>query len=133
MRINLIGQIGNSSPGLPTVAGIRQPFDGGGPAGHSRSSARHVSKRSAHSPQCPRRQNGKAEAPPEPALWPALARHVWSRFRGDVYLDRANILSYDKHPGLNPQGQLRITEGVDIVANDVTVRPESGAHRARLG
>jgi hypothetical protein len=57
----------------------------------------------------------------------ALARQEWNRFRGDVYLDRANILSYHKHPGLNSQGQLRMTEGVDIVANDVAVRPASGA------
>lgn len=57
----------------------------------------------------------------------ALARHEWSRLRGDVYLDRANILSYHKHPRLNPQGQLRIAEGADIVANDVAVRPGSGA------
>jgi len=52
----------------------------------------------------------------------ALARQEWNRFRGDVYQDRANILSYHKHPGLNSQGQLRITEGVDIVANGIGVR-----------
>ena len=58
----------------------------------------------------------------------ALARQEWSRLRNDVYLDRLNILSYHKHPGVNPQGQLRITEGIDIIANDVAVRPVSGAN-----
>jgi hypothetical protein len=56
----------------------------------------------------------------------ALAREGWSRFRGDVYLDRANILSYHKYPRLSPRGALRIAEGVDIVANDIAVRLGSG-------
>jgi hypothetical protein len=76
-------------------------------------------------PNALRDKRAKLKPLPSQLYGLALARQEWSRFRGDVYLDRANILSYHKHLRLNPQGQLRMTEGVDIVANDVAVRSGS--------
>jgi hypothetical protein len=77
-------------------------------------------------PNALRDKMAKLEPLPSQLYGLALARQEWNRFRGDIYLDRANILSYHKHPRLNPQGQLRIAEGIDIVANDVAVRLGSG-------
>lgn len=57
----------------------------------------------------------------------ALVRRAWSRFRGDVYLDRLNILSYHTQLQQNSQGELRLLQGFDIVANDVGIRSGSGA------
>lgn len=57
----------------------------------------------------------------------ALVRRAWSRFRGDVYLDRLNILSYHTQLQQTSQGELRLLQGFDIVANDVGIRSGSGA------
>lgn len=55
----------------------------------------------------------------------ALARRKWSRFRGNVYLDHSNVLTYHRHLRLNAKGALLLREGFDIVANDVAVLPGS--------
>lgn len=57
----------------------------------------------------------------------ALARTEWSQFRGDIYVDRPNILSFYKHPRLDPKGLLLLRQTFDIVANDIAVRSGSGA------
>ena len=55
----------------------------------------------------------------------ALARGEWSRLRGDVYLDRPNILSFHKNFHLGGKSEVLLHEGFDIVANDVAVRSGS--------
>jgi hypothetical protein len=55
----------------------------------------------------------------------ALVRSEMNPGRGDVYLDRPNILS--RHLRLQPgkKGSIVLEQGLDIVANEVAVRPSS--------
>jgi hypothetical protein len=62
----------------------------------------------------------------------ALARREWSRFRGDVYLDRLNILSHHTLLREEAPGELRQLQGFDIVTNNVTVHPRSQADPFRV-
>ncbi len=57
----------------------------------------------------------------------ALGRREWSRFPGAVYLDRPNILSYHRRLRANAKGDVLLRQGFDIVANDVSVRQQSGS------
>lgn len=56
----------------------------------------------------------------------AVARRDWNRFSGDVYLDRPNVLSHHQHLRSSGESAMEIHEAIDIVANDVAVRPGSG-------
>lgn len=51
----------------------------------------------------------------------ALSRRAWSRFPDAVYQDRVNIFTYTRGIHRGPKGDLRITQGIDIVANDVAI------------
>ncbi len=62
----------------------------------------------------------------------ALARRAWSPVRNDVYIDDLNILSSYKRPCLNALQQLRMCEGLDIVANEVAVRLKPGIEPFRV-
>jgi len=62
----------------------------------------------------------------------AVARREWGRFRGDVYMNRPNIISYHKYFRRNTEGKLLSRQGFDIVANDVAVRPGLESFLVRL-
>lgn len=59
---------------------------------------------------------------PSPGYSLALAREEWSRFGGEVFLDRPNILSYFR--GVRQCKPLQY-QGYDIIANEVAVHPNS--------
>ena len=56
----------------------------------------------------------------------AIARLAWSPVQADVYFDAINVLSFYKRPCANDLGQLRLCEGIDIVANEVGVVQRPG-------
>jgi hypothetical protein len=53
----------------------------------------------------------------------AAARSVSSTNPSGVYLDRPDILAYHDLVGIGPSGALSNSEGFDVVANEVAVRP----------
>jgi hypothetical protein len=55
----------------------------------------------------------------------ALLRGEFSRVGQEMYLDRPNILSYHVGVRAGPGGQILLHQGLDIVANEVAVRPGS--------
>jgi hypothetical protein len=63
----------------------------------------------------------KATPLPGPLYALALARRMWSRFRGDIYQDSPNVFSYHVMMRQNQHGELVLCQGFDIVANDVAV------------
>jgi hypothetical protein len=62
----------------------------------------------------------------------ALVRQSQSPSRGDVYLDRPDLLTSHTGLRLGPAGELRLTYAVDIVENGVTVRPEATLDTFRI-
>jgi len=76
--------------------------------------------------------------PPPPAALYAVAilRHQWSPHRERVYLDRPTVLAHHGFVRRGPAaGDLRVCEAIDIVANDVAVKPAAAAekpHQVRL-
>jgi hypothetical protein len=82
-------------------------------------------------------QAGKVEPGPGRAYALGLARGQWSPVRGQVYLDRPNVLTYHQLMRLDPSGKVVLYEGFDVVCNDVSVReadPQAAkAVRARQG
>ncbi|MDB5299675.1 MAG: hypothetical protein JWO87_1338 [Phycisphaerales bacterium] len=55
----------------------------------------------------------------------ALARHLWNARADEAYLDRPNVLTYQKKIRLGPDGKIVTREGFDIVENAVAARPGS--------
>jgi len=73
-------------------------------------------------PKTPINQASKVAPIPFRLYGLAVTRRVWSRFPGDIYLDRPNILSDHKYFVPRGKGEVVLLEGFDIVANDVSVR-----------
>lgn len=57
----------------------------------------------------------------------ALARHEWSRFRADIYLEQPNIFAFHKRLQKSSSGNVAALEGFDIVANSVALHPNAPA------
>ncbi|HLL89577.1 MAG TPA: hypothetical protein VK324_09755 [Tepidisphaeraceae bacterium] len=64
----------------------------------------------------------KATPPPSRLYTLAVVRRDWSPVRGDVYLDRANVLSLHTNVDPDTAGVITARQAVDVVANDVAVR-----------
>ncbi len=64
---------------------------------------------------------------PAPDVMRALAsiRMLWGARRGDVYLDAPNVLSLHSYQALDAKGMLRPRVALDIVSNEVAIRPGS--------
>jgi hypothetical protein len=68
--------------------------------------------------------------PPGPVYGLAFARGQWSPVRGEVFLDRPNVLSYHRQLRRDAAGRLVLCEGFDIVANQVAVRGQGVGQEA---
>ncbi|HEX4793877.1 MAG TPA: hypothetical protein VH370_08805 [Humisphaera sp.] len=73
--------------------------------------------------------NQKTAAKPAPLAgqlynW-AVARSTWSGQSADLYVDRINLVTYRLQTGLDPDGELTIANGFDIVANKLAARPKA--------
>jgi hypothetical protein len=73
------------------------------------------------------KQASKLTPLPGPEYSLALARMQWKHQRGDVYLDRSNILCFVRgvQQRQSLKGELKEFQGFDIVVNEVAVRPQS--------
>jgi hypothetical protein len=60
-----------------------------------------------------------------------MARHFQNPQRADVYLDRLNILSLHQYRRDDPKEGIVPCIGIDVVTNEVGVRPGLGARAAR--
>lgn len=64
---------------------------------------------------------------PGPLYGVALARQAWSPASHDVFFDRPNIISFHRRVLPGSTGGIVRRDSVDIVANEMATRPESGA------
>lgn len=70
---------------------------------------------------------------PLPLYGLVLGRQAWSRERGRIYLDRPNVFAYHRaYVRPDATGGLQVWHGLDIVANDVAVRPGTGVDSFRI-
>jgi hypothetical protein len=76
-------------------------------------------------------QAGKIEPGPGRAYVLGLARGQWSPVRGQVYLDRPNVLTYHQLIRPDAAGKVVLYEGFDIVGNEVAVRDASDPQAAK--
>jgi hypothetical protein len=77
----------------------------------------------------------KVSPPQGPLYGLALVRHLWSPHRGRIYLDRPNVLAHHafvrRGAAQGAGDDLLMCEAMDVVANDVAVRPAApGAEAA---
>ncbi len=72
---------------------------------------------------------------PGPLYQLALARSSWSGYRNDVYIDRPIVLTAHTRGHETGSGNLNQSYSLDVVRNDVAVRPDSDIDPAivRLG
>src|SRR4029079_16712108 len=76
-------------------------------------------------------QAGRIEPGPGQAYVLGLARGQWSPVRGQVYLDRPNVLTYHQLMRLDASGKGGVYEVCAVVCNDVAVRDAADARAAK--